>query len=840
MKKIGYAILVLLYGFVYQAIETQAQDNMLCQGGYWSEDEAKQIHDKWSASLHSLKAWEQRAEVIRQGILSGAKLSPMLPKHPLHPRIHGQTFHDGYTVENVSFESLPGVFVTGNLYRPDGLPGPYAGILAPHGHWNQGGNYGRFRKNLQQRCANLARMGAIVFAYDMVGYGESTQFDHHHPQVLQLQTWNSIRVVDFLSSMAEVDTNRIGISGASGGGTQSFLLTAIDPRIAVSVPVVQVAAHFFGGCLCESGMPIHKSLEHQTSNVEIAALAAPRPMLLISDGADWTKNTPEVEYPYIQHIYELYGKKDMVEHVHLPNDVHDYGPSKREPMYRFFAKHLDLDLNQVVDEQDQLDESLVNMMDSAELAAFTPIFPRPSYAIADDESLTRLLRFPPPVGRPYPHDPYAPSHIPDRIILSWTADPAYTQAVTWRTDHTIREAFAELAIADPSPDFRDNTKGFTALTQSFVSKKNLSYTHSVTFTDLQPDTRYVYRVGSGKIWSEWFHFKTASDEAKPYSFLYFGDAQNELKSMWSRTIREAFITQPKADFMIHAGDLVNDGVNDKEWGHWFYAGGWMYGMIPSIVTPGNHEYYRAGEGRRKLSIHWKPTFSLPENGPEGLEETVYHLDYQGTKFISLNTTAMYQDKSSLKLQAKWLEEVLKQNQQRWTIVTHHHPIYSSSKGRDNSGLRKTFQPLYEKYGVDLVLQGHDHSYGRGGNLNTGAKLFSKSGPVYVVSVSGPKMYSLSTDKWMDRAASNTQLYQVIQLNGDSLTFKAYTTTGELYDAFALIKRGDDSNRFIDQTPEGVEQRIDIPPKQIFRYDEKDLEVYRKRFQNFKTAKGKNE
>lgn len=839
MKKIGYLLLAVLFGLSIQEMCSQVRQDLLCQGGFWSEEEGKQIHEEWKEDLVNLEDWKKKAAIIRQGILTGAKLFPSLPKHPLHARIHGQQFFEGYTVENVYFESLPGVFVTGNLYRPDGPSGPHAGILAPHGHWSKGGNYGRFRENLQQRCANLARMGAVVFAYDMVGYGESDQFEHKHPRSLQLQTWNSIRAVDFLCALPEVDTTRIGISGASGGGTQTFVLTAIDPRIAVSVPVVQVSAHFFGGCTCESGMPIHKSASHQTSNVEIAALAAPRPMLLVSDGDDWTRNTPTVEYPYIQHIYQLYGQESRLQQVHLANEVHDYGPSKREPMYRFFADHLDLDISLIEDEKGELDESHASIMDSANMNAFTSAFPRPSYAIEDGESLTKLLDHPPDPDGPSPYDPYPPSHIPDRIVLTWSDDPAHSQAVTWRTDHSIREAFAELAIADPSPNFRDETQGFTATTCSFITKQSFSYHHSVNFTDLEADTRYAYRVGSGKIWSEWFHFRTAAEEEAPFAFLYFGDAQNELKSMWSRTIREAFITLPKANFMIHAGDLVNDAENDREWGEWFYAGGWMYGMIPSIVTPGNHEYRRGPESRSDLSTHWKPTFTLPENGPEGFEETVYHLNYQGTKIISLNTTPMFQDKAALKQQGKWLESVLKNNEQRWTIVTHHHPIYSSSKGRDNSGLRKTMQPLYEKYGVDLVLQGHDHSYGRGGNLHTGANLFSKAGPVYVVSVSGPKMYSLSTDKWMDRAASNTQLYQVIRVNGDTLKYEAYTTTGELYDAFSLVKRGDGSNRFIDQTPEGVEERTQIPPKQIFRYSEKELEVYRKRFQNYKTTKGKN-
>jgi 3',5'-cyclic AMP phosphodiesterase CpdA len=383
---------------------------------------------------------------------------------------------------------------------------------------------------------------------------------------------------------------------------------------------------------------------------------------------------------------------------------------------------------------------------------------------------------------------FQPSPIPDRIVLTYDGDPATTQAVTWRTDPSVSTAIAELAVADPDPTFVEDASAVQAATEALITNDGYAaHYHTVVFDGLIPDTEYAYRVGDGINWSEWFHFTTASTEAEPFSLIYVGDAQNDILGLWARTIRAAYSTMPEADLILHAGDLVDYGNYNNEWGEWFEAGGFINSMVASLASPGNHEYFTPDEA---LSLHWQPQFAFPQNGPSGLEDTVYYLDYQGVRFISLNSNQWAG--VDLAPQVEWLDEVLSTNPNRWTVVFFHHPIFSTAEGRDNPEVRDAFLPLFEQYGVDLVLQGHDHTYGRG-NLASGATVGTDVGTIFVVSVSGPKMYEVSSENWDQNNAellvsgSHTQLFQLLSFDNDTLTYESRTVTGDVFDAFTVTK-----------------------------------------------------
>ena len=293
--------------------------------------------------FRTLAEWESTASLLRERVLLGSGLYPMPEKTPLNARIFDETQFDDYRVSKVQFEPWPGFLATGNLYRPLG-EGPFPAVINPHGHWKAGRLEDSESCSVAARCITLARMGAVALTYDMIGYVDSKQTSHNWGgnreklwgiHTFAMQLWTGVRALDLMESLPYVDAERLGCTGASGGGTQTFALTAIDPRVKVAAPVNMISSTMQGGCLCENA-PI---LRLDNANMEIGALAAPRPLLLVSATGDWTRETPRVEYPSIRSIYALYGAEDKIRNVHLDYG-HNYNLASREAMYRFFGEHL--------------------------------------------------------------------------------------------------------------------------------------------------------------------------------------------------------------------------------------------------------------------------------------------------------------------------------------------------------------------------------------------------------------------------------------------------------------------------------------------------------------------
>jgi hypothetical protein len=365
-------------------------------------DEGALQLDALLQSYPEKEKWEKRKAIVLQNILDVLGISGM-KKSPL--RIVSSNFrkHAGYSVENIALEVLPGVYLSGSLYKPLKIKGKIPAMLSPHGHFYNNvdtsipNERGRYRPDQQYRCAMLAKMGVAVFSYDMFAWGASAlQFakeDHRSDLALIMQTWNSIRVLDYLISLNEIDPARIGVTGASGGATQAMIITAIDNRITLSVPTVMVSSHFFGGCPCESGRPIHQiDGGLQSNNAELAAMAAPRPQLVISDGSDWTQTVPEIEFPYLKKIYALYGQENNVENVYLPLDKHDYGINKRVAMYDFVARHFALDDKPVKDKEGNYDESGVTIEPADEMYTFGKEQRLPENAVHGIEALRQVIQ----------------------------------------------------------------------------------------------------------------------------------------------------------------------------------------------------------------------------------------------------------------------------------------------------------------------------------------------------------------------------------------------------------------------------------------------------------------
>jgi hypothetical protein len=318
-------------------------------------------------------AWHDRAHHLREQLLVTLGLWPMFPRAPLNPTINGKLDRGDYTIEKVVLETFPGFTLSGNLYRPRTASGKIPGILCPHGHWSDG----RVNPEVQQRCIRWAKLGCVVFLYDMVGYNDSKPFTHAFLNdrlrrwglsLPTLQTWNSIRVLDWLTALPDVDPERIGCTGESGGGTQTFLLTAIDDRVKVSAPVVMVSETFQGGCVCENAA----GLRHGTDNVEFAALCAPRPLILVGATGDWTSNTMTRSFPAIRGVYSLVGSTGNVS-AQIFDFPHNYNQTSRNAVYAEMGRWL-----LGIDDPNRTKEGEQKPEKPADLLTFDSAHPAPS------------------------------------------------------------------------------------------------------------------------------------------------------------------------------------------------------------------------------------------------------------------------------------------------------------------------------------------------------------------------------------------------------------------------------------------------------------------------------
>jgi 3',5'-cyclic AMP phosphodiesterase CpdA len=378
--------------------------------------------------------------------------------------------------------------------------------------------------------------------------------------------------------------------------------------------------------------------------------------------------------------------------------------------------------------------------------------------------------------------------IPQRIVLNLTAEPSKSIAVTWRTNGEVSNAAVQVAEAGEWTEFQKGALSTNATSEKIeLDSKTLVYTHSVIIGGLRPDVLYAYRVGGDSVWSEWNQFTTAREEAAPFDFVFLGDPQYDIKNLCSRIFREALRRAPSAKFWLFTGDLMDLPQYDRFWVEWFSATGFIHSIMPSILAPGSHEYALKTKDDVRWDVFsstWKAHFTLPQNGPKGLEGRAYYVDYQGVRFVMLDA------QMALKEQSEWLEHVLASNPNKWTVAAMHEPAFSIADDRDGRDTRTAFMPLFDKYSVDLVLSGHDHGYARSKKLNNGKVVNdTERGTVYVVSVSGPQFYKHNPkyDNLMQKTGNKLQLFQVISFLGDRLIYKSYTATGRVNDSFELVK-----------------------------------------------------
>lgn len=356
----------------------------------WKHQEGWDFLALLSGKYQNREEWELRKDSLRKELIILLQLEKLRRIAVQPVRLGKMRVYSDYTVENFALEIIPGVYVNGSIYKPRGLKDKLPVMLSPDGHWAEH----RYREDAQKRFITLARLGTMAISYDLFAWGESRlQFkseDHRTSVAMLMQTWAGIRVLDYIYEQPDVDKNRIGISGGSGGGSHTILLSALDARFTLTAPVVSMSSYFFGGCPCESGLPVH-FVGSGTNNVELAAMTAPNPQLIVSDGRDWTSDTDKHDYPYLQRVYSFYDESEKVQHVHFEDEGHDFGWNKRQALYRFVIENFHLENQKNL--EDKIKENHISIEPKENLLMFgTDGKELPPHAVMGMDDLKRKLQ----------------------------------------------------------------------------------------------------------------------------------------------------------------------------------------------------------------------------------------------------------------------------------------------------------------------------------------------------------------------------------------------------------------------------------------------------------------